>query len=99
MGETRLSSEGRLVCTPTFIVIMASSTISVGRLEKIDWTVKVGLASSAARQLQQETYVALALVVRDEAGKLAHKTMELSLPEFNALLAGLKDAQGAMQKL
>ena len=78
---------------------MSSSVVGVGSLVSIDWAVKVGLASSHCRELEAETYVALSMVVRNEAGKLEHKNMELSLPEFNCLLTGLKDARSAMQKL
>lgn len=73
--------------------------VGVGALEGVEWNVRVGLSSSEIRSLPAQTLVQLMLLVRSESKALHRHNAELSLPEFNALLAGLKQAQQAMNKL
>lgn len=73
-------------------------SFDVGQLVDVDYKVGMGVSSSHVKSLDL-AFVTLRFVIRDAAGKLQGKTMELSLPEFNAFLQSLRDAQQAMLKL
>jgi hypothetical protein len=73
-------------------------SLSVGSLVSVDWKAGVSVASSHVRALNAP-FVSLQLVLRGPDGKLASRSLSLSLPEFQALFNSLSDAQKAMTRL
>ena len=75
-----------------------SAAVSLGELVNVDWKAGVSVASSHTRALN-EPFVALQLSIRQADGKLLSRHVHLTLSEFQAVSAGLNEAQSAMTRL